>query len=42
MGLMLESASPRLCERGQVHFGSPDKEPRLRLETIRLAGEHRV
>jgi FO synthase len=42
MGLMLESASPRLCERGQVHFGSPDKEPRVRLETMRLAGEHRV
>jgi FO synthase len=42
MGLMLESASARLCERGQVHFGSPDKEPRLRLETMRLAGEHRV
>ena len=25
MGIMLESASPRLCERGQPHFGSPDK-----------------
>jgi FO synthase len=42
MGLMLESASPRLCERGQVHFGSPDKEPGVRLETIRRAGEQRV
>ncbi len=38
-GLMLETASPRLTEKGQVHFGSPDKEPAARLETIRLAGE---
>ena len=38
-GLMLESASDRLCERGGPHFGSPDKRPDARLETIRLAGE---
>src|SRR5207244_3209092 len=38
-GIMLESASPRLCKRGQVHFGSPDKHPAVRLQTIRLAGE---
>ncbi len=38
-GLMLESASERLCERGGPHFGSPDKRPAVRLETIRLAGE---
>ena len=38
-GIMLESASPRLCERGGPHFGSPDKQPAARLETIRLAGE---
>ena len=36
---MLESASERLCERGGPHFGSPDKSPAARLETIRLAGE---
>ncbi len=41
-GLMLESVSPRLCERGGPHFGSPDKYPAARLETIRLAGELRV
>ena len=41
-GIMLESISPRLGERGGVHFGSPDKDPRLRLETIRLAGEAHV
>ena len=37
-GLMLESASPRLLERGGAHFGSPDKEPAARLETIAEAG----
>ena len=41
-GIMLENVSPRLCARGQVHFGSPDKHPQVRLETIRLAGEARV
>jgi len=41
-GLMLESASPRLCEKGGPHYGSPDKHPAARLETIRLAGELRV
>ncbi|HEV7610944.1 MAG TPA: bifunctional FO biosynthesis protein CofGH [Steroidobacteraceae bacterium] len=39
MGLMLESASNRLCERGGPHFGSPDKLPARRLETLRAAGE---
>jgi FO synthase len=38
-GLMLESISERLCEKGGVHYGSPDKHPAPRLETIRLAGE---
>ena len=42
MGIMLESASERLCEPGQVHYGSPDKHPAVRLETIRLAGEQKV
>jgi FO synthase len=39
MGLMLESASDRLCERGGPHFGSPDKAPARRLATLRAAGE---
>src|SRR4030095_9384374 len=39
MGLMLESASDRLCERGGPHWGSPDKVPAVRLATIRAAGE---
>ena len=38
-GIMLESTSERLCEPGQVHYGSPDKHPAARLETLRLAGE---
>lgn len=42
MGLMLESASERLCQKGMPHYGSPDKQPQRRLETIRLAGEARV
>ena len=41
-GIMLESLSARLCERGGVHYGSPDKRPEARLETLRLAGELRV
>ncbi len=39
MGLMLESASSRLCERGGPHFGSPDKDPVLRLASIAAAGQ---
>jgi FO synthase len=42
MGLMLESASSRLCERGGPHFGSPDKAPARRLATLRAAGELRI
>src|SRR5215472_9605786 len=42
MGLMLESTSLRLSQRGGPHFGSPDKLPAARLETLRLAGEARV
>ena len=41
-GIMLETTSERLCEPGQVHHGSPDKHPAVRLETLRLAGELRV
>jgi len=42
MGIMLESASDRLCERGGAHYGSPDKVPAKRLDTLRLAGEARI
>jgi FO synthase len=39
MGIMLETASDRLSGKGGPHYGSPDKLPARRLETIRLAGE---
>ena len=41
-GIMLESVSERLCEPGGAHYGSPDKLPQARLETLRLAGEAQV
>ncbi len=42
MGLMLESVSERLLERGGPHHGSPDKHPTVRLRALRLAGQARV
>ena len=42
MGLMLESASGRLCERGGPHFGSPDKAPAVRLATMAQAGRANI
>ena len=41
-GMMLESASERLSAKGGPHYGSPDKRPAARLETLRLAGEEAV
>jgi FO synthase len=41
-GIMLESISTRLCQRGGAHYGSPDKAPAVRLETMRHAGELKV
>jgi FO synthase len=38
-GLMLESSARRLCDPGGPHHGCPDKQPGLRLEAIRSAGE---
>lgn len=39
MGLMLESVSPRLRGRGEAHQQAPDKDPALRLQMLREAGE---
>ena len=39
MGLMLESTSPRLYEKGGPHEFAPSKRPRVRLRTIELAGD---
>lgn len=41
-GIMLESVSERLSERGGPHYGSPDKRPQVRLRTIQVAGEQQV
>jgi FO synthase len=41
-GIMLETASERLSQRGGPHFGSPDKHPARRLATIEAAGEAAV
>jgi FO synthase len=38
MGMMLETSSDRLAERGGPHFGSPDKVPAVRLRVIEDAG----
>jgi FO synthase len=39
MGMMLETTSTRLwTEPGQVHYGSPDKDPALRMRVLRDAG----
>jgi len=42
MGVMLESSSARLCQKGLPHHGSPDKKPEVRLATLRNAGRARV
>ncbi len=41
-GTMLETLSERLLERGNAHFGAPDKKPQVRLETLAAAGRARV
>jgi FO synthase len=38
LGLMLESVSPRLRQRGAAHHQAPDKDPALRLSMIETAG----
>ncbi|MEU1133962.1 bifunctional FO biosynthesis protein CofGH [Streptomyces sp. NPDC005900] len=43
MGMMLETTSERLwSEPGQPHFGSPDKEPAVRLRVLEDAGRSSV
>jgi FO synthase len=41
-GIMLENASPRLAEPGGPHFGSPDKDPAVRVAMIEAAGRRHV
>jgi FO synthase len=42
LGLMLECASPRLCEPGMPHHRAPDKRPDKRLAMIDAAGRLRI
>lgn len=43
MGMMLETTSSRLFEaKGQPHYGSPDKDPAVRLRVIEDAGRLNV
>jgi FO synthase len=39
VGLMLESASPRLLKVGGAHWKAPDKVPSLRIRTMESAGQ---
>jgi len=43
MGMMLETTATRLwSEPGGCHFGSPDKEPAVRLRVLEDAGRHTI
>src|ERR1700735_4541928 len=43
MGMMLETTAERLfTERGAPHFGSPDKDPKVRLQVLADAGRAQV
>jgi FO synthase len=42
LGLMLESTSQRLLEKGGAHHGSPDKAPAVRIASLEAAGRARV
>ncbi|RKS05388.1 FO synthase subunit 1 /FO synthase subunit 2 [Nocardiopsis sp. Huas11] len=43
MGMMLETTSERLfTEKGQAHYGSPDKDPAVRLRALEDAGRSNV
>jgi FO synthase len=41
-GLMLETVSERLCDKGEAHYGSPDKVPAVRIASLEAAGRARV
>lgn len=42
MGIMVESLSERLTEKGMPHYGSPDKKPAARIDTLEAAGRAAV
>jgi FO synthase subunit 1 len=42
LGVMLETASERLMEKGMPHEGAPSKNPKVRIKTLESAGELRI
>jgi len=42
MGMMLENSSPRLRETGMPHADAPSKEPKVRLNILKNAGELKI
>ncbi|MEW6269623.1 MAG: 7,8-didemethyl-8-hydroxy-5-deazariboflavin synthase CofG [Thermodesulfobacteriota bacterium] len=42
LGMMLETTSERLRRKGHAHYYAPDKDPGLRLQVLRDAGEQRI
>ena len=42
MGMMLETASPRLLALGEAHHRCPDKVPKIRLAALEAAGQLRI
>ena len=41
-GMMLETTSARLSEKGGPHYGSPDKDPAVRVAVLEAAGRAKV
>jgi 7,8-didemethyl-8-hydroxy-5-deazariboflavin synthase len=39
LGVMLETSSERLMQRGMPHEGAPSKNPKVRIKTLKSAGE---
>jgi FO synthase subunit 1 len=42
LGVMLETSSERLMEKGMAHEHAPSKNPKLRMKTLKSAGELRM
>jgi 7,8-didemethyl-8-hydroxy-5-deazariboflavin synthase len=42
LGMMLESSSKRLCEKGMPHEMAPSKNPKVRIKTLENAGELKI
>ena len=42
LGVMLETSSERLMEKGMPHEGAPSKNPKVRIKTLESAGELKI